>query len=133
MDRVLSVTNHKGGVGKTTTAVNIAYAFAEAGNEVLLIDLDPQGSATVHLGVRDDGSGLLYAMQNAVALPVVPTGVERLALVPAGPLFMFRPAGGRSRPGFGRAPPPASRPACRAPLLWYDCRPARAGCVRRTR
>ena len=87
MDRVLSVTNHKGGVGKTTTAVNIAHAFAEAGKEVLLIDLDPQGSATVHLGIRDDGSGLLYAMQNAVALPVVSTGVERLALVPSGPVF----------------------------------------------
>ena len=87
MDRVLSVTNHKGGVGKTTTAVNIAHAFAEAGKEVLLIDLDPQGSATMHLGIRDDGSGLLYAMQNAVALPVVSTGVERLALVPAGPVF----------------------------------------------
>ena len=41
---------------------------------MLIIDLDPQGSATVHLGIGDDGSGLLYAMQNAVALPVVPTG-----------------------------------------------------------
>ncbi len=87
MDHVLSVTNHKGGVGKTTTAVNIAHAFAEAGKDVLLIDLDPQGSATVHLGIRDDGSGLLYAMQNAVALPVVATGIERLALVPTGPIF----------------------------------------------
>ncbi len=59
MNHVLAVTNHKGGVGKTTTAVNIAHAFAEAGKEVLLIDLDPQGSATLHLGIQDDGSGLL--------------------------------------------------------------------------
>jgi chromosome partitioning protein len=87
MNRVLSVTNHKGGVGKTTTAVNIAYAFAETGKEVLLIDLDPQGSATVHLGIRDDGSRILHAMQNAMALPVVSTGIERLALVPSGPVF----------------------------------------------
>jgi chromosome partitioning protein len=87
VNRVLAVTNHKGGVGKTTTAVNMAHAFAEAGKHVLLIDLDPQGSATLHLGVQDDGSGLLYAMQNAVALPVISTGVERLALVPSGPVF----------------------------------------------
>ena len=54
---------------------------------MLIIDLDPQGSATVHLGIRDNGSALLYAMQNAVALPVVSTGAERLALVPSGPVF----------------------------------------------
>jgi chromosome partitioning protein len=84
---VLSVTNHKGGVGKTTTAVNLADAFAQGGKEVLLIDLDPQGSATAHLGIQDNGSRLLYAMQNAVALPVLTTGVERLALVPSGPDF----------------------------------------------
>jgi chromosome partitioning protein len=87
MDRVLAVTNHKGGVGKTTTAVNIAQAFAEAGKKVLLVDLDPQGSATMHLGIQDDGSGLLYAMQNAMALPVLSTGVEGLTLVPSGPVF----------------------------------------------
>ena len=81
------MTNHKGGVGKTTSAVNIAHAFAETGREVLIIDLDPQGSATLHLGIRDDGSRILYAMQNAVALPVTPTAIERLALVPSGPVF----------------------------------------------
>ena len=87
MDGVLSLTNHKGGVGKTTSAVNIAHAFAEAGREVLIVDLDPQGSATLHLGIRDDGSRLLYAMQNAVALPVTSTAMERLSLVPSGPVF----------------------------------------------
>jgi len=87
MDRVLSLTNHKGGVGKTTSAVNIAHAFAAKGREVLIIDLDPQGSATLHLGIRDDGSRLLHAMQNAVALPVTSTAIERLALVPSGPVF----------------------------------------------
>jgi len=87
MDRVLSLTNHKGGVGKTTSAVNIANAFAETGRQVLIIDLDPQGSATVHLGIRDDGSRLLYAMQNAVALPVASTAIERLSVVPSGPVF----------------------------------------------
>ena len=85
--RVLSITNHKGGVGKTTTAVNVAHAFVETGKEVLVIDLDPQGSATLHLGIKDDGSGLLYAMGNGVALPVLPTPIEGLSLVPSGPVF----------------------------------------------
>jgi len=87
--RIIAIANQKGGVGKTTTAVNLATAFAEAGRRVLLIDLDPQGNASTGLGFGADLRGLnsydLLRGDGEVDSAMVPTVVLRLFLVPASP------------------------------------------------
>jgi chromosome partitioning protein len=84
MKQVVSIMNHKGGVGKTTSTVNIAACWGEMGKKVLVIDLDPQGSASISLGIVDDGSALLQALQTTSALPILPTKTPGVDLVPSG-------------------------------------------------
>lgn len=86
MARIISVVNQKGGVGKTTTAMNLAAALAEAGQFVLLIDLDPQGNATSGLGLRrNEVSGIYEALskQKKVHDVIYNTAHEGLRLAPA--------------------------------------------------
>jgi chromosome partitioning protein len=85
MDKCFSVVNHKGGVGKTTSAVNLAACFGSFGKKVLLIDLDPQGSASSSLGLAPCGAGLLQALQSSTALPVSRNACANVDVVVAGP------------------------------------------------
>jgi chromosome partitioning protein len=84
MKHVISVVNHKGGVGKTTTAVNLAAAIGESGQRVLVVDFDPQGSASMYFGIESDGKDLLDALVSTIALPVIKNVAEGVDLVPAG-------------------------------------------------
>jgi chromosome partitioning protein len=88
MGTVYAIANQKGGVGKTTTAVNVAACIAEAGYETLLVDVDPQGNATVGLGVsRNGGPGLYDVLGGEVpaADAIQPTMIEHLSLLVSTP------------------------------------------------
>lgn len=82
---VIAVVNHKGGVGKTTSSVNIAACLGEKGKKGLLIDMDPQGSASLFLGIQDNGASFLQALQATAPLPWRPTKAPGVDLVPSGP------------------------------------------------
>ena len=87
--RVLSISNQKGGVGKTTTAINLATALAAIGERVLILDLDPQGNASTGLGVpRQRRSTTVYDVlmnEAPLAEAIMPTALPGLSLAPADP------------------------------------------------
>jgi chromosome partitioning protein len=82
--QVLAIVNPKGGGGKTTSAVTIAALLGEAGQRVLLIDLDPQAGASLSLGVRDTGDAVLQSLHKSTGLPVRSTKARGVSLVPSG-------------------------------------------------
>ncbi len=87
LPRIMAVANQKGGVGKTTTAVNLGAALAELGYRVLVVDLDPQGNATTGLGInaRNLQSSIYDVLLNELPLDdcIEPTAVRNLFLAPA--------------------------------------------------
>jgi len=87
LSRVLAIANQKGGVGKTTTAINLAASLAANDLRVLVIDSDPQGNATTGLGVTKDPDrpSLYHVLLGDTQFPgaIVPTEFEGLSLVPA--------------------------------------------------
>ena len=87
MSRIIAIANQKGGVGKTTTAINLASCLAEAGKKVLTIDLDPQGNMTSGLGVdKSELENTVYELmldECTIRECIVKTEVENLDLIPS--------------------------------------------------
>lgn len=85
--KIIAITNQKGGVGKTTTAINLGAALVEIGHRVLIVDLDPQGNASTGLGWNAEARGSttydLLLEETPLAEVAVPTEVEHLLLAPA--------------------------------------------------
>jgi len=87
MKRVVCIANQKGGVGKTTTSINLAASLATLDKRVLLLDIDPQGNATTGLGIDksqvEQGSYDLFINQTSLQCAIMPTACEGLFIVPA--------------------------------------------------
>ncbi len=88
MPTVYAIANQKGGVGKTTTAVNLAACVAEAGYHALLVDIDPQCNATLGLGLPKDAPRTIYDVlvgDATIEDVMLPSEIEHLWVAPAGP------------------------------------------------
>ena len=86
MGRVIAIANQKGGVGKTTTAINLSACLAEKNKKILTIDIDPQGNTTSGLGVdKDDLENTVYELmldECTIKESIVKTEIDNLDLMP---------------------------------------------------
>ena len=131
MPRIYALANQKGGVGKTTSAVNLAACLAEAGARTLLVDFDPQANATTGLGLRPPRGRSTYELLHGAELSdiVVPTGIPGLDLAPAHPDLAAAAVElpDRARPRRG-ARPGASRGSGRRTRTSSSTARRRSGC-----
>ena len=81
---IISIVNHKGGTGKTTTSINLGSSLAEAGYRVVLVDLDAQGSLTYSLGIDDRSPTIADAFHGDATVHQLITEREGMAILPAG-------------------------------------------------
>ena len=85
---ILVVSNQKGGVGKTTTAISLGAALVEQGERVLIVDLDPQANATSGLGISKAPPNPVYGLilkERPIEESIVSTAVSGLDIIPSGP------------------------------------------------
>lgn len=85
--KIVATANQKGGVGKTTTAINLSAGLAARGQRVLLIDLDPQANATSGLGIEPDGNESMYYPllgEGSMEEKIIPTRIPNLSIIPSG-------------------------------------------------